>query len=61
MYCIEKSTCDVTLLGLFGALPQSFGAPIVIRRPRNCAPLVTLLSGCDEFKAKTVRIRLLGK
>jgi len=28
MYCIEESTCDVTLLGLFGA-------PAVIRRPHG--------------------------
>jgi len=36
MYCIEVL---VTLLGLFGALPQSFGAPRAIRRPGNCTPL----------------------
>jgi len=36
MYCIDVL---VTLLGLFGALPQSFGAPIAIRRPGHCAPL----------------------
>jgi len=34
MYCTEVR---LTLLGLFGAR-RLFGAPIVIRRPRNCAP-----------------------
>ena len=44
MYCIEGSTCDIiwdfsaTLLGLFGAPPQGFGAPVVTRPPGNCAP-----------------------
>jgi len=28
----------VTLLGIFGD-PQSFGVPVVIRRPGNCSPL----------------------
>ena len=34
MYCTEV---HVTLLGLLDAT-QSFGAPIVIRRPGNCVP-----------------------
>jgi len=46
MYCIEEGTCDI--VGTFRRPPQSFnppviGAPIVIRRPGNCAPLVTPL------------------
>jgi len=43
IYCIEESTCDVTLLG--HAPPESFGSLMVIRRPGNCASLVTPLSG----------------
>jgi len=35
MYCIEESACDI--LGSLGPL-QSFGAPIAIRHPENCAP-----------------------
>jgi len=38
MYCIEDSTCDI--VGTFRSPPQSFCAPIVIRRPGNCAPLL---------------------
>jgi len=33
MYCIEESTC---------ALLRLFGAPIVVRRQVNCAPLSSL-------------------
>jgi len=32
MYCVEES--------IFVTLLRLFGAPIVIRRPGNCAPLV---------------------
>jgi len=51
-YCAEGSSLLVTLLGICGvprshsAPPQWFGAPIVARRPGNCAshaPLVTPL------------------
>ena len=47
-YSVLKKV-PVTLLELFGDSaairhpPQWFGAPIVIRRPGNCAPLVTPL------------------
>jgi len=34
MYCIEESTCDI--VGTFRRHSQSFGAPIVIWRPRAC-------------------------
>jgi len=36
IYCIEESTRDI--LGTFRLPPLSFGAPIVIWRPGNCAP-----------------------
>jgi len=38
MYCIEESTCDT--VGTFRRDPHSFGAPIVIRCPGHCTPLV---------------------
>jgi len=38
MYCVEESTCDNT--GIFRRPRQSFGAPTVIWRLGNCAPLV---------------------
>jgi len=37
MHCIQESTCDI--VGIFRRPPQSFGAPIVIRHPGNCALL----------------------
>ena len=37
IHCVEESTCDI--VGTFRRSPQSFSAPIVIRRPGNCAPL----------------------
>jgi len=37
MYCTEECTCDI--VGTFRCLPQWLGAPIVIRRPGNCALL----------------------
>jgi len=40
--CTGLKKILVTLFGLFGT-PQSFGAPIGIRRQGNCAPLVTTL------------------
>jgi len=36
LYCIEESTYDI--VGTFRRSPQSFGAPVVIRRPGNCSP-----------------------
>ena len=51
MYCIEVGTCNI--FGLFAPpavirrLLRLFGAPIVIRHPRNCAtiaPVVTPLA-----------------
>jgi len=41
MYFIEESICDI--VGTFWRPPQSFGAPAMIRRLGNCAPLVTPL------------------
>jgi len=38
MYCVNESTCDN--VGTFRRLTQSFGAPTVIWRQGNCAPLV---------------------
>jgi len=35
--CIEENTCDI--VGTFRRPPQSFGTPIVIRRPVNYSPL----------------------
>jgi len=46
MYCIEESICDI--VGTFRRSTQSFGVPIVIRRPGNCAPLVTPLVSVPE-------------
>jgi len=37
MYCIEGSTCDI--VGPFRRPTKWVGAPMVIRRPGNCAPL----------------------
>jgi len=37
MHCIEESICDI--VGTLRHTLQSFGAPIVIRRPGNCAPV----------------------
>jgi len=42
MYCIEESRCDT--VGTFRRTPLLFGAPIVIRRPGNCAPFAPLLT-----------------
>jgi len=50
MCCIEESTCDI--VGTFYRSPQSFGAPVVIRRTGNCAPLaplITPLKDNDEY------------
>ena len=41
MYCVEESTCDN--VGTFRRPPQSFGAPTVIWRPENYAPLPSSL------------------
>jgi len=35
MYCTEESVCDI--FGASRRLLQSFGAPIVIQLPGNCA------------------------
>jgi len=44
MYCIEKSTCECCdIVGTYWGPPQSFGTPILIRRPGNCAPLAPSL------------------
>jgi len=56
MYSIEKSICDI--VGTFRRPPQPpqwFDAPIVIRRPGNCAPLVTPLYAFigDKFRPVT--------
>jgi len=40
-YCIEESTSDID--GTYRRPAQSFGVPIVLRRPGNCAPLASLL------------------
>jgi len=42
MYCIEASTCDI--VGTFRQSLRLFGAPIVIRRPKNCSPLAPLVT-----------------
>jgi len=42
VYCVEESICGI--VGPFLRPPQSFGAPIVIRCPRNCAPLPLLVT-----------------
>jgi len=56
MYCIEESTCDILETFRSPAVirhhPQCFGASIVIRRPRNCAPLVAPLV-CYSFVASS--------
>ena len=39
---VEESTCDIVVT--FRHPPQSFSAPIVIRRPENCATLPTLVT-----------------
>jgi len=44
IYCIEESACDI--VWTFRRPPQSFGVPIVIRRPRNCAPFPPSLRPC---------------
>jgi len=41
---LKKVLCDIS------AAPQSFGAPVVIRCPGNCAPLVAPLMG-QPFKS----------
>ena len=42
IYCNEESTWDI--VETFRGLPQWFGAPIVIRRPGNFAPLSSLVT-----------------
>ena len=42
MYRIERSTCDI--VRTFWLPPQSFGAPVMIRHPGNCAPLSPLVT-----------------
>jgi len=39
VYCIEEGICG--FVGSFLRSPQSFGAPMVIRRPGNCAPFAS--------------------
>ena len=46
MYCIEESTCDI--VGTFRRPSQWFGAPIVTRRPGNCAPLPSSLRAWSQ-------------
>jgi len=46
MYCVEESTCDI--VGTFRRPPQWFGAPMVIRRPGNCVPLLPLITALSE-------------
>jgi len=36
IYCIEENTCNI--VEIFRCPLQSFGAPTVIRRPRNRSP-----------------------
>jgi len=42
MYCIEECVCDI--VGSLWRHPQRIGAPIEIRRPGNCVPLVPLVT-----------------
>jgi len=49
MYSIEESTCDI--FGTFQRPPQSFGAPITIWRPGNCALLLTPLYVISCFRS----------
>jgi len=54
IYCIEESTCDIVNVGTFRCPSQSFGAPIVIRRPRNrglLAPLVTPVIPLHQWRS----------
>jgi len=53
MYCTEESTC--TLSGLFSA-HRNHSAPLaVIRRPGNCAPVVTPLVPCFFKQSSSIR------
>jgi len=47
MCCSEESTCDIART--FRHPPQSFGTPIVIRRPGNCAPFSPSLPPCPAM------------
>jgi len=42
IYCIEENACDIA--ETFHRPAQLFSAPIMIRRPWNCAPLAPLVA-----------------
>ena len=61
IHCIEESTCDI--VGTFRRSPQSFGAPIVIRRLGNCAhhaPLFTSWALSQVLNLATIYVKIFG-
>ena len=53
IYCIEESTCEI--VGTFPRHQQTFGAPPMIRRPGNCAPVVTPLVDTSNWRQEETR------
>jgi len=58
MHCIEESAC--VIVRSFGRPPQYFSAPRVIRRPWNCALLVTPLLVEPQYSVKKLQMYTLA-